>query len=245
MTSPAVPPPAASTAAAFAFVAASPVTAFSASSCAAVPGAGMFFRPGGGCAVAAGVVVVPEWDVAAPATAAPPTAAPLTAATPSATFLTLLSMVAPFVRPGSPGFTSHDALVGWDGPIGEVYRPTVGTHRRVVNAALDAPGTVAVTLNAPAIAFAVRIGDVAMPSGPVFTVTAPPNVTLGPLAGAAKVTATAGTAFPNASVTLACKVSVNGVRAGVDWSASDIRNARSRPSQRAKRRPRPRKSRSR
>src|SRR4051812_32439999 len=48
-----------------------------------------------------GTVVLPGLEFAAPATAAPPTAAPLTAATPSPTFLILLSMVAPFVRPGS------------------------------------------------------------------------------------------------------------------------------------------------
>src|SRR5207302_1334499 len=49
----------------------------------------------------AGVAAVPEWEVAAPATAAPPTAAPLRAATPSPSFLTLLSMIAPFLRPGT------------------------------------------------------------------------------------------------------------------------------------------------
>lgn len=95
----------------------------------------------------------------------------------------------------------------------------LGTAGRLVrpNAALDAPAAVAVTLNAPAVAFAVRIGDVAMPSDPVFTVAAPPNVALGPLAGAAKVTATDGTTFPNSSVTLAFNVSANGARTGVVW----------------------------
>ena len=94
----------------------------------------------------------------------------------------------------------------------------LGTGARFVraNVALEAPATVAVTLNAPAVAFAVRIGDVAMPSGPVFTVAALPKVALGPLAGATKVTATDGTAFPNASATEAFKASANGVRAGAD-----------------------------
>ncbi len=72
MTSPAVPPPTALSAAAFALSAASPVTAFSCSSCAAVPGAGMSRKAGGGLPEAAdGTVVAPELEFAAPATAAP------------------------------------------------------------------------------------------------------------------------------------------------------------------------------
>jgi hypothetical protein len=52
---------------------------------------------------------VPEFEVAAPATAAPPTAAPLRAATPNAIVLTLPIMVFLSLDRGRPGLGNHDA----------------------------------------------------------------------------------------------------------------------------------------
>ena len=87
VTGPAVPLPTLLTAAAWALAAASPVTGFSAFSCAAVPGAGPL-NPGGGGVPdwVWGVVPVPD-DVAAPAMAAPPRPSAASAATPARTFL--------------------------------------------------------------------------------------------------------------------------------------------------------------
>jgi len=70
----------------------------------------MFRSAGGGLPdVAAGAAAVPEWEVAAPATAAPPTAAPVRAATPSPSFLTLLSMLFLSFDRARPGLANHDA----------------------------------------------------------------------------------------------------------------------------------------
>src|SRR5690242_8422975 len=63
----------------------------------------MFRKAGDGLPeAAAGVVAAPEWEVAAPATAAPPNAAPVRAATPSPTFLILSSIVRSFRRGREP-----------------------------------------------------------------------------------------------------------------------------------------------
>ncbi len=118
VTAPAVPLPTSLTAAACAFAAVSPVTAFSASSCAAVPCAGPL-NAGGVEGVAAGAVVVAvvvELEFAAPAIAEPPIASAATATTPARILLRLVNIVASFRLPGQPGFTdqgSGRAVGGW------------------------------------------------------------------------------------------------------------------------------------
>jgi hypothetical protein len=74
---------------------------------------------------------------------------------------------------------------------------------KVYNVHPDAPVIEAVTETVPARVFAVTTGDVAMPLASVGTVAGPPKVTLGPLVGAANVTAAFATGFPKESCTLA------------------------------------------
>jgi len=85
-----------------------------------------------------------------------------------------------------------------------------GGPTRLVNekpAGVDTPATVAVTVNAPAILLAVNAGAGATPCVFVITVAKfvpPAKVPLAPLAGAVKLTVTPLTAFPLASLTVAC-----------------------------------------
>ena len=111
MTAPAVPLPTDFTAAACALVAASPVTAFSASSWAAVPWAGPL-KAGGACLLEALVLgACPELvlvdELAAPAIAEPPRARAASAATPGHHSLGLSEhRVGPFVVRVVPGVSS-------------------------------------------------------------------------------------------------------------------------------------------
>src|SRR3954451_2816668 len=118
VTAPAVPLPTRLTAAAWAFAAASPVTGFSASSCAAVPCAGPL-NAGRDCAVdPVGIVVVAVFELAAPAIAEPPSASAANPATTTSVFWTLVNMCpSPFVVRADPGFADHRAGgVREDGP---------------------------------------------------------------------------------------------------------------------------------
>ena len=80
-------------------------------------------------------------------------------------------------------------------------------------AGVETPVTVAFTVyGVPAVALAVKVGDVAMPEEFVDTVTevpAPAKVPLAPLAGAANVTLAPLTGFPPESLTAATNGAAN------------------------------------
>jgi hypothetical protein len=103
-TAPDVPVPTAFSAAALAFVAASPVTGFSASSWAAEPCAGIW-----GFAVVVVVVVGVVFDVAAVPIAAPPTARAATATTANSAFLARSIITSSLSSVGARDFQGRDA----------------------------------------------------------------------------------------------------------------------------------------
>src|SRR3954468_6500757 len=109
VTAPAVPLPTLFTAAACALVAAAPVTAFSAFSCAAVPCGGPLNAGGSFVVDALWVVVVAVCDVAAPAMAEPPRASAASAAIPTTAFLMGLNILSVLSMVRLSGVTDHGA----------------------------------------------------------------------------------------------------------------------------------------
>jgi hypothetical protein len=78
-------------------------------------------------------------------------------------------------------------------------------------AGLATPGTDAVTLYEPTMAFAVKTLEVAIPDAFVTAVAPPANVPPAPLAGAANVTVTPLTGFPPLSLTVAMSFAAKAV----------------------------------
>ena len=81
-----------------------------------------------------------------------------------------------------------------------------GTLVRLKRAGPEAAAVVAVTWNVPVCELAVMAGETATPSAPEVTVVGPENVTLAPLAGAAKVTEALAIGLWYGSSTLALRV---------------------------------------
>jgi hypothetical protein len=92
-------------------------------------------------------------------------------------------------------------------------------------AGADAPLTVAFTVYDPAVALAVKAGEVATPEAFVFTVAVvppPAKVPLAPEAGALNVTLAAETKLPPASFTVATSGLLKAVLIRALWPLPDV-----------------------
>jgi hypothetical protein len=84
--------------------------------------------------------------------------------------------------------------------------PPTPTLVKMKFAAVDTPGAVAVTVNVPELELAVTAAEVATPLESVTAVFIPPaNVTLGQVAGAAKVTVAPVMGLPKPSFSVATR----------------------------------------
>ena len=184
---------------------------------AATPGAlaATLYPPVTEFALKMGLVAVPPATVRAVAVAPPPTNVPLAplagaakvTLTPSATGLPLLSLT----RAVKGAVKALPTATRCGVPVVATMPPGGPGRFVIVNVAGVAPLTVAVTLYAPAVVFAVKAVAVATPSGLVVTVALPVKAPLAPLAGAAKTTEAPAITFPKASRTVTASGAVKAV----------------------------------